>query len=127
MSDATTTDSGEQGKGGLPKWVALIPVVLILATMGAIGYHHATRNKVRHEAGSLTGEQLYRAYCGRCHMPDLKGAGAYPGLLGREVPPEEFRQLVLQGKGLMPAFPELVEGDVERLRAYVDERRAGGG
>lgn len=126
MSDEAK--GGEQAQArGMPKWVALLPIVLIVGAMGAIGHHHATRNRVRHAPGSLTGEQLYKNYCARCHMPDLKGAGAYPGLRGREVPAEEFTQLVHQGKGLMPAFPELVAEDVERLRAYVAERRAAGG
>lgn len=130
MTDPSTASGGDQQqrpqeqRGGMGKWVALAPVVLIVVSMGAIGYHHATRNRIVHAPGSLSAQQLYEQYCARCHMANLQGAGAYPSLLARDVPLEEFRALVLNGKTAMPAFKDMAPADVEKLHAFVAERRA---
>jgi mono/diheme cytochrome c family protein len=129
MTDPTAASGGEQQhepqqRSGMGKWVALAPVVLILVAMGAIGFHHATRNKIRHEAGSLSGQQLYDMYCARCHMPNLQGAGAYPSVVARDISLEEMSALVLSGKNDMPAFKDMAPADLEKLHAFVAEQRA---
>lgn len=123
MTDPSTT-SGSEAPRGMGKWVALAPVVALVAAMGAIGYHHATRNRIVHAPGSLTAQQLYDQYCARCHMANLQGAGAYPSLLEREVPLEELRGLLKSGKNAMPAFADMAPADVEALHAFIAGRRA---
>ena len=131
MTDPAAASGGEQQqaeqqqRSGMGKWVALAPVVLILAAMGAIGFHHATRNKIRHEAGSLSGQQLYDMYCARCHMANLQGAGAYPSVVARDITLEEMSALVLNGKTAMPPFKDMAPADLEKLHAFGAERRAG--
>lgn len=122
MTDPT---SGEPQRRSLGKWVALAPVVLIVVAMGAIGYHHATRNKIRHAPGSLSGQQLYDQYCARCHLANLQGVGAYPSLVARDLPLDDVRAMVLNGSNAMPAFKDMDLADVERLHAFIAERRAG--
>lgn len=128
MTDPVAAGAGEQQPAqqrSLGKWVALAPVVLIVVAMGAIGYHHATRNKVRHAPGSLSGQQLYDMYCARCHMANLQGAGSYPSLVARDLTLDEMRTIVLNGKTTMPAFKDMDPADLERLHAFIAERRAG--
>lgn len=125
MTDPVSQQPAQPPQRSLGKWVALAPAVLIVVAMGAIGYHHATRNKIKHAPGSLSGQQLYDMYCARCHMANLQGAGAYPSVVARDLSLDEVRTLVLSGKNAMPAFKDMDPTDVERLHAFLVERRAG--
>lgn len=130
MSEPAGTSGGGQQQGrSLGKWVALAPAVLIVVAMGAIGYHHATRNKIRHAPGSLSAQRLYEMYCARCHMADLRGQGANPGVLERDLTLAEVQEVVLhgrspEGRAAMPAFKDMDPADVQLLHAFIAERRA---
>lgn len=56
--------------------------------------------------------KLYAENCARCHQLDGRGlAGAYPGLAKDEIaigPPSAPIRLILDGKGEMPPFRDLL-------------------
>ncbi|MFC5412004.1 PQQ-binding-like beta-propeller repeat protein [Larkinella bovis] len=66
-------------------------------------------------------EKLYATNCGACHGPDRRGdhSGAYPSLLAiaDRMKPEAIHQLLLKGRGMMPAFSHL---SVAERTAIVD-------
>jgi quinoprotein glucose dehydrogenase len=53
------------------------------------------------------GEELYKQTCQGCHGEDHKGSASVPSLegMGDRLSLIEFKQVVLAGKGKMPAFP----------------------
>lgn len=60
-----------------------------------------------------TGPAIYRAVCAGCHMPDgrgAEGAGAYPSLMQdpRLAGAAYAIDIVLHGRGAMPAFQRLL-------------------
>src|SRR5579862_2827130 len=66
-----------------------------------------------------TGERTYHNQCSICHNDDRKGSPpTYPSLVdvGKRLTPSEIEATITQGKGRMPAFPNL-EGDY--LRALI--------
>ena len=120
MSDDDTADAPTTNPAG--KVVVFGLLLLILGGVGGIGYMHATRNTVRHEAG-LGGDALYAMYCARCHGDHLEGIGSYPPLLDSALDQAEFTTRVQTGRNLMPAFPELTAEECRSIYAYVHESR----
>ena len=80
------------------------------------------------------GENLYRAICQGCHMPDAhgaQGAGAYPALAAnpRLASAAYPAARVLAGRGAMPAFAaslsdQQVADVVNYVRSHFDNRYA---
>ena len=70
---------------------------------------------------SVTGAQLYKQNCSTCHGADRQGNhdGSYPSLLGinNRLSAEAIHQVLLRGRGMMPAFSHLAEG---QRKAIVD-------
>ncbi|WP_174274351.1 c-type cytochrome [Sphingomonas bacterium] len=82
-----------------------------------------------HQAASASGgEQVYRQICQACHMPNAEGgtgAGAIPALAKNPhlADPDFAVNMVLRGKGGMPAFagmlkPDQVAGVVNYVRTH---------
>lgn len=65
------------------------------------------------------GLALYGQYCARCHGAVGEGKGVYPTLRGTTVPNNQIALLVRNGRGDMPAFPELTDEQVHKLVAFV--------
>lgn len=67
------------------------------------------------------GERLYLTNCSFCHGVDRRGVPPlYPPLLGIHPDREnELRDLLVTGRGIMPAFSHLPEGQRDALVAYV--------
>src|SRR5687767_6794578 len=105
------------------KYIVIGIVSALVLTMAGIGHHHATRNRIRHAPGSLTGKQLYELYCDRCHGANLKGDANYPNLLARPYSLEEQAKIIKDGGKIMPKFPFLDGTDAQRIHEYVAERR----
>lgn len=61
------------------------------------------------------GEAIYSKNCSTCHLPDGKGVpGAFPAITGSAVVIGDINtqaQLVLNGKGAMPAFGKMLKAD----------------
>ncbi len=73
--------------------------------------------------GMSIGEQLYRRNCAVCHGEDLKGqkGSEYPPLLNINTRMEKgtAEMVLTQGKGLMPAFTGLSEGEREAILQFL--------
>jgi len=69
------------------------------------------------------GARAYRQYCAACHGVDRRGAPQQnvPALLdlGGKRPPGDLELLLQKGKGVMPSFRYLSEGEVKSLSAYL--------
>lgn len=67
------------------------------------------------------GEIVYRQACQACHGADREGSATVPSLTGitARMKMEDFRQLVVTGKGKMPAFPHLDKGAVDAVYTHV--------
>lgn len=74
------------------------------------------------------GEKLYkRERCETCHGGNLQGSAAFPNLLTSPKTADKaaFSQIVLEGKGAMPAFKanEKVAKGIDNLFAYVSSKK----
>lgn len=69
------------------------------------------------------GQAVYARTCQACHGADRAGSVAVPSVVGitRRLNFLEFRQLVLNGKGEMPAFPDLDGAGFTALYARLSE------
>jgi glucose dehydrogenase len=69
-----------------------------------------------------TGERTYHNQCSVCHNDDRKGSPpTYPSLVdvGRRLSQSQIETTILQGKGRMPAFPNLKGDYLESLVQFV--------
>lgn len=118
-------------------------VALLLALVLALPVHAADDAAMAPLPGGQTplgkfdqhgGENLFRAICQGCHMPDARGAqgaGAYPALAAnpRLASPTYPAARVLAGRGGMPAFAaslsdQQVADVVNYVRSHFDNRFA---
>ena len=72
--------------------------------------------------GSDQGRTIYERRCESCHGPDGKGsAGGPPPLAGsNRLDLEAFRQVVVSGRGDMPAFADLDAAATGALHSFLD-------
>jgi mono/diheme cytochrome c family protein len=71
---------------------------------------------------TVSGETIYFDNCARCHLDD--GSGDKGPSLIFHIPKhsdEYFVQLVINGRGNMPGFPDFVEQDISDLISYLRE------
>ncbi|WP_038041449.1 c-type cytochrome [Thermus tengchongensis] len=69
--------------------------------------------------GGTDGKTVYQARCAACHGAEAQG-GVGPRLKGNPIlkAPEAVREIVLKGRGQMPAVP-LTEGELKALLDYL--------
>lgn len=71
-----------------------------------------------------SGEEIYAQLCANCHGADLGGAVG-PSLgpdSNASAETDEFVEFtVVNGRGRMPSFPSLDDGQLDRLVAYIRE------
>jgi quinoprotein glucose dehydrogenase len=69
------------------------------------------------------GQALYTTRCMICHGPERQGGGNYPSLLHAPATytRDRFYQLLHTGRRMMPAFPDLGEGEQKALAAFILE------
>jgi len=71
------------------------------------------------------GVALYRANCAACHGldrmggPATSGVAAYPSLVGLSMDEASFKSLIFTGKGTMPPFSRLTDGQRTAIGSYV--------
>jgi quinoprotein glucose dehydrogenase len=86
----------------------------------------------RKKSGSatVTSSQLYVQNCAACHGEDRKGShdGAYPSMLaiGERLPEASIRQVLKNGRGMMPAFSHLSEAEHKALMDFLLNKTSGG-
>ncbi|MBA2965095.1 MULTISPECIES: cytochrome c oxidase subunit II [Ramlibacter] len=80
-------------------------------------------NKVWQLSDIVTrGEKVYAANCAACHQPNGKGAGPIKALDGSPIVQDADKskqlQVVLNGKGAMPAWKQLSDTDIAAVVSY---------
>jgi len=72
------------------------------------------------------GEQVYDEHCASCHGAKLRPTGAMPDLkLQKADGRARFDQMVLNGRGQMPAWQGVISGEeIDQLWAYIRSRAA---
>ena len=74
------------------------------------------------EQGGTPGEQLYREQCAVCHGIDRAGSPpTFPSLIdiGKRLEEEKIQQIIHNGSGRMPAFPNIEPPQLDTLLAYL--------
>ncbi|MEX2593081.1 MAG: family 16 glycoside hydrolase [Anditalea sp.] len=67
------------------------------------------------------GALVYNQNCTSCHGSDRQGnPPASPSLINLKINSEEIRALLYEGRGLMPAFTQLTEDQVNDVIAYLE-------
>jgi quinoprotein glucose dehydrogenase len=75
---------------------------------------------------SSSGYHTYMLNCSNCHGTDRQGiADAYPALvgLGERYSRQEIKRIITGGKGVMPAFTQFEDAEVDALIGYVLDGR----
>lgn len=72
------------------------------------------------------GRNLYNMYCQACHGSNLEGSDVFGGVPGLQNVKEtmsktELYTMITQGKGVMPAFEEFQEDEMEKLIAFLNQ------
>lgn len=72
------------------------------------------------------GRNLYNMYCQYCHGVELEGSGIFGGVpplknIKLSLSKAEIHKMITQGKGVMPAFRELQNDEIEKVIAFLRE------
>jgi quinoprotein glucose dehydrogenase len=76
--------------------------------------------KMNEHAGAA--ESIYKSQCAMCHGQDRKGSPpAFPSLrrVTDRLKQHQIEKIVRSGKGRMPAFPDIAEGNLKDLVSYL--------
>lgn len=139
LSDAQIAGTIRQGKGRMPAFPmindATLPALIrYLEQCAETPGHEAAGNKQEmassHSGSPATiatvnqaGAASYTAHCAICHGDQREGIPpSFPALvgLGSRMPQSQVVDLIHQGKGRMPGFPKLQQGELTALLAYLD-------
>ena len=99
--------------------VILVPLMSRLKTEKPLGPVYA-------RADIEAGKDIYQERCASCHGAEGGGnpalTAAMPGLDIRGSSagsPDSLRQVIRQGKGAMPAFPQMTEDELREVMSYL--------
>lgn len=73
------------------------------------------------ESSKSMGAELYRINCALCHGSDRKGQEVFPSLIdvGRRFAKLQIEDMIRNGKGVMPAFPQLSSEERKAISAFI--------
>ena len=105
------------------KKFSVVVAIVTGALMGGIA-----QSAMADEASIAAGEKLYkRERCETCHGGNLQGSAAFPNLLTspKTADKAQFTEIVLKGKGAMPAFSanEKVASGIDSLYDYINSKK----
>lgn len=83
-----------------------------------------TMEKTKEMASQPLGARLYTQNCAACHGENQQGGGNIPALgpIKNSFSVAQWHQLIRQGKGMMPGFPQISE---EKRKVLIDYLRNG--
>ncbi|HEA19904.1 hypothetical protein LCGC14_1093620 [marine sediment metagenome] len=74
-------------------------------------------------SGKPLGEATYQKYCVTCHQSDRKGlaASGFPSLIDLQLRKDknETSNIIDQGRGMMPGFPQITDSEKEALLRFL--------
>ena len=77
------------------------------------------------EVPELRGAMVYNQNCSGCHGIERQGmAPSIPALKNLKLETSEIQATIINGRGLMPAFPQLAEEKVNDLMAFLAQSEA---
>jgi quinoprotein glucose dehydrogenase len=87
-----------------------------------------TENKNLKKNNALSGESLYKLYCGNCHGIDKKGVGIGPNISQKVkiYSVEKLQNIIKKGIEPMPSFKNLPNEQVNSIIAYLKGKKAEG-
>jgi hypothetical protein len=100
---------------GLILFLSGFIIVLYLSSSGEDFY------TIFRDDRSSAGAMLYQDNCASCHGSEGEGVAAYPALKDNKRSKQDIRQLIVNGSGEMPAFPDLTETDLDLVIDYMLE------
>ncbi len=83
--------------------------------------------KVEADRGNELGVNLYQLNCATCHGFDRKGQDPFPSLLyiGKKMTARDVSDRIKNGKGQMPAFPNLSKEQTDAIVGYLFQEQNG--
>ena len=108
------------------KPVLFFSAIIILSSFVIVFYQLDNRPVLHvHNQGTDQNFQqilnVYRDNCARCHGAFGEGFASNPELRGKKTPVENVKQIIKQGIGKMPAFPNIQEPLLTRLSEFVSK------
>lgn len=87
----------------------------------------AWRPKLYPFVAESPGRNLYNMYCLACHGVNLEGSDVFGGVPGLQNVKDSFSKvelhnIITQGKGVMPAFKELMKDEIDKLTAFLNQQ-----
>ena len=136
LTNAQIASTIREGKGRMPAFPmiddATLPPLIRYLERGAetpSDKQEMASSHVDHAASSANAEAVnpagaasYAAHCAICHGDQREGIPpSFPALLGLEsrMPQSQVVDLIHQGKGRMPGFPKLQDGELSALLTYL--------
>lgn len=83
------------------------------------------KNDAENETWLDAGQRIYKQRCMGCHGPNRQGGGNYPGLtsVSERYTSNQFDELLLNGRRMMPAFKQLNEEERKAVASYILENK----
>lgn len=79
------------------------------------------------EEALTSSKKLYQLHCGSCHGADFvsNNTGTYPSLVdvAKRMSSVELHQMLQKGRGMMPAFTQLSQGERDAIVSYLESRK----
>lgn len=103
-------------------------IVIVIAGCGTDSGSETDVN-LEEEAGetadSAAADEIYQTNCANCHGGDLSGGAIGPDLtqVGAEYSAEEIADIIKNGKGSMPAFPNISGEKMKNLSNWLAEKQ----
>ncbi|SJZ48590.1 c-type cytochrome [Selenihalanaerobacter shriftii] len=93
------------------KMMIVIALQVLLLVVGIVWYQNRTISD--YQAVGRAGKQIYDEACISCHP--------ITEFDNRNLSVEYTKKLVIEGRGVMPKYPEIQEPELSRLAEYVNQ------
>jgi mono/diheme cytochrome c family protein len=96
-------------------------LVIIAAFLGSNDPYKRVGKGQTRQSGVRSATVLYAHNCASCHGTTGQGQNGYPSLQKTNLTEEQIAQVIINGRGEMPAFPHFSSEDVSNLARLVKQ------